>query len=151
MGRTRSPLSSTARGPSPAEWLGIAQRHLAAAETLLAAAPAHPDEAVYFAGFALEVALKGKGAREGIAVEPVHDLEELLVRSQVLREAKAATIPPPVVARLGFSQATYWDLFKFAALNWDNELRYNVASVTPAMASDFVRAARELVDWLWKA
>ena len=133
-------------------WQSIARSHLTSAEILANHMPPQPHEALYLAGFALEVALKGKTLQEGIAIEPTHDLEELLVRSQILREAKRTTIPTSAETALGLpAGTTYWDLFDIVLSAWFNELRYSVGSATPRAAVDFVSTVKELEGWLWTA
>jgi hypothetical protein len=135
-----------------AGWQKIAQSALAAATVLANHSPPQPHEALYLAGFALEVALKGKGLQEGVAVDPIHDLEELLVRSQILRPAKGMIVAGNVAAKQGLPiSATYWDLFDIIRSQWFNELRYSVGSVRPTVAADFVDIVRELEGWLWNA
>jgi hypothetical protein len=148
----KNPL--TVRNPNTlpsTDWLAIAQSHLTAAKLLAGHATPQPHEAIYLAGFALEVALKGKGLVENIAVDPTHDLEELLVRSQVLRKARTQAVPAAAITRLGFPAPTYLDLFIFIKSQWHNELRYSVGTATPNAATEFATAVEEMVNWLWAA
>jgi len=135
-----------------AGWQAIAQSHLAAATILASHTVPQPDEALYLAGFALEVTMKGKGLQEGVAVDPIHDLEELFVRSQVLRPARATRIPATSASALKLAaDTTYWDLFDFVRSQWFNELRYSVGNTLPETAVNFVDTVKELEGWIWAA
>lgn len=154
MARFTKPLSRTGKpGDLPvAGWQAMAQSRLAAAAVLAAHAAPRPQEAVYLAGFALELALKGKGLQEGVAVDPIHDLEELLVRSQALRPARTTVVSPATATALGFSPgATYWQLFDLVRSQWHNEVRYGGGKTMPHEAKTFVAIVQELEGWLWSA
>ena len=136
---------------SVAEWRAIADSNLGAAHALLVPDPPFAHHALYLAGFAVEVALKGKCILQGIPLKKDHSLLDLLLRSQLLRPAQATTIPADVVDTDlgGVPYGTYFDLFRFLGSAWHNELRYSLAS--KANASEFVQGAREMVRWLWIA
>jgi hypothetical protein len=135
-----------------ASWRAMAQGHLEGATVLANHVDPRPHEALYMAGFALELALKGKGLQEGVAVEAIHDLEELLVRSQALRSARATTLPAEKASALRLAPgATYWHLFDFVRSNWINERRYSDTRVPTHVARGFIHAVKELEGWLWTA
>jgi hypothetical protein len=141
------------------DWKSIASAHVAAAETLLASDPPHPNEALYLAGFALEVALKGKICLEGLPIGGLsHNLADLLYRAQIYRPAKVTQVPDISRAKVSFlAQApanfpyTYWQLFSYIYAKWDNQIRYSVGSTSTLDSQEFVAVVKEMVTWIWLA
>lgn len=140
-----------------ADWQRIADDQLIAAETLINAASPCPNEALYLAGFALEVALKGKICLEGLSIgAKTHNLADLLYRSQILRAARATPVSAAARANVPFlatagATYSYWQLFSYIYGKWDNQIRYNVGSNSVADSQEFVAAVKEMVAWIWTA
>jgi len=147
-----NPLTIPGRNiPPAANWLALAQSNLQAATALATHTSPQPHEAVYLAGFALELALKGKGLLEGVGLPEIHALEELWVRSQLLRKSRTDPVPTATAGRWQFDPVIGWDVFMHVNSRWHNEQRYSVGTTTANDAREFVDAVSELVRWLWTA
>jgi hypothetical protein len=144
------------------DWEEVAKRYLLAAESLIQAEPGHPDQALYMAGFALELALKRTIKKRDIPIQQhmgtmTHNLLHLLFFSQLYMEARQTVMLSGAIQNVGFLTGatppgfTYWELFTHIYSKWYNEFRYSTGNTTYAEATDFVQAVKEMMAWILQA
>jgi HEPN domain-containing protein len=134
------------------EWTALAKRHLEAAKLLANNEPSHPEDAVYLAGFALEVALKGKTVAEKVPLSKLHDLTELLYRSQLLRSAREQILLDKLASELQLpSNISYLEFFEYLFGYWNNQMRYSITRLEVEQTKSYLMQTEEAIRWIAEA